>query len=215
MSDIKVAIVEDHKQLRESLSELIRFSPGFELVGVYPNPLNIVTYLKQDLPDVVLMDIQMPGMTGIEAVGVIKRELPNIKIIMQTVFEDNDKIFQSICAGANGYILKNTGTQKYLEAITEAYHGGAPLTPSIATKVLTLFRATPQQQQKEEYDLTDREKEILHYLVKGFSYKMIADSCSISYDTVRFHMKNIYSKLHVASMTEVVAKVIKSDLLNN
>ncbi|HLP13994.1 MAG TPA: response regulator transcription factor [Flavobacteriales bacterium] len=215
MSDIKVAIVEDHKQLRESLSELIRFSPGFELVGVYPNPLNIVTYLKQDMPDVVLMDIQMPGMTGIEAVGVIKRELPNIKIIMQTVFEDNDKIFQSICAGANGYILKNTGTQKYLEAITEAYHGGAPLTPSIATKVLTLFRATPQQQQKEEYDLTDREKEILHYLVKGFSYKMIADSCSISYDTVRFHMKNIYSKLHVASMTEVVAKVIKSDLLNN
>jgi DNA-binding NarL/FixJ family response regulator len=215
MSSIKVAIVEDHKQLRESLSELIRFSPGFELVGVYPNPLNIVTYLKQDMPDVVLMDIQMPGMTGIEAVGVIKRELPNIKIIMQTVFEDNDKIFQSICAGANGYILKNTGTQKYLEAITEAYHGGAPLTPSIATKVLSLFRATPQQPQKEEYDLTDREKEILHYLVKGFSYKMIADSCSISYDTVRFHMKNIYSKLHVASMTEVVAKVIKSDLLNN
>jgi DNA-binding NarL/FixJ family response regulator len=211
---IKVAIVEDHKQLRESLTELITFSEGFELTGVYPNPLNITTYLKQDTPDVVLMDIQMPGMTGIEAVGVIKRELPNIKIIMQTVFEDNDKIFQSICAGANGYILKNTGTQKYLEAITEAYHGGAPLTPSIATKVLTLFRATPQQPQKEEYDLTDREKEILHYLVKGFSYKMIADSCSISYDTVRFHMKNIYAKLHVASMTEVVAKVIKSDLLN-
>ncbi|HYG52936.1 MAG TPA: response regulator transcription factor [Flavobacteriales bacterium] len=212
---IKVAIVEDHKQLRESLSELIRFSPGFELVGVYPNALNIAGYLKQDMPDVVLMDIQMPGMTGIEAVGMIKKELPEVKIIMQTVFEDNDKIFQSICAGANGYILKNTGTQKYLEAITEAYHGGAPLTPSIATKVLSLFRTAPQQPQKEQYDLTDREKEILHYLVKGYSYKMIADSCSISYDTVRFHMKNIYAKLHVASMTEVVAKVLKSDLLNN
>lgn len=210
---IKVAIVEDHKQLRESLAELIKFSDGFELAGVYPNALNILAHLRQNTPDIVLMDIQMPGMNGIEAVSMLKKELPDVKIIMQTVFEDNDKIFESICAGANGYILKNTGTVKYLEAIKEAYLGGAPLTPSIATKVLTLFRS-PVNTKKENYDLTDREKEILHFLVKGHSYKMIADSCNISYDTVRFHMKNIYAKLHVASMTEVVAKVLKSDLLN-
>ena len=123
-----------------------------------------------------------------------------------------DKIFAAICAGANGYILKNTAPEKFMESITEAYHGGAPMTGSIASKVLSMFKVQSNVQPEKIDDLSEREKEILGYLVKGMSYKMIADQCNISYDTVRFHMKNIYTKLHVASMTEAVAKAIQLKL---
>lgn len=208
---IRVSIVEDHKQLRESLSALLTHAPGFELACVLPNALNIVNDIHLHPSDVVLMDIQMPGLNGIEAVKLLKQHLPEVKVIMQTVFEDNDRIFQSVCAGANGYILKNTSPEKYLEAITEAFHGGAPMSPVIATRVLELFRNSPPPSQPD-YHLTDREKEVLRCLVKGYSYKMIADECQISYATVRFHMKNIYTKLHVASMTEAVAKALKSNI---
>ena len=209
--EIQVCIVEDHKPLRESLAQLIGGSEGFHVCGVFPNANNIIKNLRDCLPDVVLMDIRMPGLDGISALQVIRKEFPELRIIMQTVFEEDAKIFSAICAGANGYILKNTPPQKYLEAVREAFEGGAPVSSSIATKVLAMFR---QQNSgaNEQYHLSEREREVLGGLVNGLSYKMIADKHSISYDTVRFHMKNIYAKLHVSSMTEAVAKAIQNRL---
>jgi DNA-binding NarL/FixJ family response regulator len=210
--DIRVAIVEDHKKLKEGLVQLVNVTPGFVMVGAYDNGDKIIQKIVQSAPDVILMDIQMPGTNGIEAVQLIRKSGLEVKIIMQTVFEDDDKIFAAICAGANGYILKNTNPEKFMDAIREAYHGGAPMTGSIASKVLSMFKVQSNVQHEKIEDLSDREKEILGCLVKGMSYKMIADHCHISYDTVRFHMKNIYSKLHVASMTEAVAKAIQLKL---
>lgn len=209
---ISVCIVEDHKRLRESLVQLIESSDGFTVCGVFPNANTIVKNLCNLLPDVLLLDIQMPGINGIEALVLIRKELPELKVLIQTVFEDEDKIFSAICAGASGYILKNTPPQKYLEAIREVHEGGAPIAGNIASKVLAMFRHQNKASTAAVYNLSEREKEILDCLVKGLSYKMIADKCAISYDTVRFHMKNIYAKLHVSSMTEAVAKAIRDKL---
>jgi DNA-binding NarL/FixJ family response regulator len=158
------------------------------------------------------MDIEMPGTNGIEAVRLIKEHYPAVLIIMQTVIEDNDKIFDAICAGASGYLLKNTAPARLLEAINEANAGGSPMSPSVARKVLEKFSIFRSQSQKQEFDLTEREKEILQHLVKGMSYKMIADACFLSIDTVKFHIKNIYDKLQVNSKAEAVAKAFKSGL---
>lgn len=211
--DIKVCLIEDHKQLRESLGLLIENSPGLALTGVFSNANNVEKDIRTANPDVVLLDIQMPGLSGIEAISLIRKAAPAVRIVMQTVFEDEDKIFASICAGASGYILKNTSPEKYIEAIRDAYNGGAPMTGMIAAKVLQMFRQQQPEDSGRDNHLSDREKEILQLLVAGSSYKMIADQCSISYDTVRFHMKNIYAKLHVSSMTEAVAKAIKNRLV--
>ncbi|MEO6305209.1 MAG: response regulator transcription factor [Bacteroidia bacterium] len=210
---IKVCIVEDNKRLRDSLSDLLKMSEGFELAALFPNANNIVNDISNLNCDIVLMDIQMPGTDGITAVKLLKAKFPEIKIIIQTVFEDDDKIFNAICSGASGYILKKSSPQEYLQAIKEAYEGGAPITGSIATKVLSMFRNVQNTNDTPTAQLSDREKEILGYLVKGLSYKMIADKCNITYDTVRFHMKNIYSKLHVESMTEAVAMAIQKKII--
>lgn len=210
--EIRVAIFEDHKKLRDGLIDLIDLTPGLFMAGAFENGDKILQRIEHSKPDVILMDIQMPKINGIEAVQLIRNAGIEVKIIMQTVFEDDDKIFAAICAGANGYILKNTSPDKFMEAIKEAYLGGAPMTGSIASKVLSMFKTQSNVQAEKMEDLSEREKEILTYLVKGLSYKMIADECQISYDTVRFHMKNIYAKLHVASMTEAVAKAIKFKL---
>jgi DNA-binding NarL/FixJ family response regulator len=212
MESIRVIIVDDHKNVRQGLEQLIGNTPGFFVAGSYADCTDIVKKIERDTPDVVLMDIQMPGINGIEGVRIIKGRFPQVKLVMQTVFEDDDKIFAAICAGASGYLLKKTTPVHYLEAIEEAYHGGAPLSPGIANRVLTLFRgmATPPDTYEQ---LSDREKEVLLHLVKGLSYKQIASACSITYDTVRFHMKNIYAKLHVSSMTEAVAKAIRQKLV--
>ncbi len=161
------------------------------------------------MPHVVLMDIQMPGINGIEGVKVITSHFPEIKIIMQTVVEDDDKIFASICNGASGYLLKNTTPSKLLQAIVEVHEGGAPMTPLIAQKVLDKFRRQSPASSKELSTLSAREKEILECLVEGMSYKMIAASCKISIDTVRFHIRHIYEKLHVSSKSEAVSKAIR------
>lgn len=211
--EIKVCLIEDHKQLRESLGMLIENTAGLSLAGIFSNANNVAHDIKTCCPDVVLLDIQMPGLSGIEAISLIRKANPQVKIVMQTVFEDEDKIFASICAGASGYILKNTSPEKYIEAIKDAYNGGAPMTGMIAAKVLQMFRQQQPQENSHDSHLSDREKEILQHLVAGAGYKMIADQCSISYDTVRFHMKNIYAKLHVSSMTEAVAKAIKNKLV--
>ncbi|MFI5219726.1 MAG: response regulator [Bacteroidia bacterium] len=210
---IRVAIFEDYKVLREGLSHLINATEGLSCTGAFPDCNKLIKNIEQSKPDVVLMDIKMPGMSGIEAVKIIRAHNSAIRILMQTVFEDDDKVFAAICAGASGYVLKKIPPGELMDAIKEVSNGGSPLTGSIANKVLQMFQKLSLPQSQINEDLSAREKEILTCLVKGMSYKMIADACSISYDTVRFHMKNIYEKLHVHSMTEAVAKAINQHIV--
>ena len=210
---IKVVIYEDNRSLREGLAAMIGGTAGFECVGAYANCNNLLKNISLDKPDVVLMDIEMPGINGIEAVGMIKEEFPEMKVLMETIFDDDEKIFNSICAGAEGYILKHTSPAEIMEAIKEIYEGGSPMTPSIANRVLKMVKTRPETGPRESFDLTDREKEILTCLVKGMSYKMVADNCFISIDTVGVHIKNIYKKLQVHSKSEAVAKAIRGKII--
>lgn len=211
---IRVAVFDDNPLLRDSMSLLIDSAPGFQLAGVFEDGTDIAGKIAGCQPDVVMMDIEMPHVNGIEAVRQIKQGFPQLNVLMQTAFEDDNKVFDAICAGASGYILKNTAPVKILEAIVEVYQGGSPMSPSVARKVLGFLQAPPAPStEKADYNLSAREKDVLGCLVKGMSYKMIADHCHISYETVRSHMKNIYEKLHVASMTEAVAKAINQKLV--
>jgi len=211
--EIKVAIFEDNKSLLESLKQLINGAEGMTCTGAFADANKLVHNIQLAKPDVVMMDINMPGISGIEAVKVIKEKFPNVYILMQTVFDDNDKIFAAICAGASGYMLKKTTPQKMLEAIRETYQGGAPMTPSVAVKVLEMFRVQTGVEKNEFIDLSEREKEILSLLVKGKSYKAVASACFISIDTVSTHVRHIYEKLHVHSKSEAVAKAIFQKLV--
>jgi DNA-binding NarL/FixJ family response regulator len=213
---LRIAIFDDNKNIRESISMLLKTVKEFEVVGSFSHVLDCVVDARECHPDVVLMDIEMPGMTGIEAVHKLKKEFPHIQILMQTVFEDDDRVFDSICAGASGYILKNHLNVKLLDAIRELQFGGSPMSPSIARKVLNKMQSVQQHikpEQAPDYNLTPREKEVLACIVEGLSYKMIADKLFISYETVRSHVKKIYEKLHVASLTEVVAKAINQRIV--
>ena len=195
---------------------LLDTEPDFQVVGSYSHVLDCVQDVKESRPDIILMDIEMPGMTGIEAVKSIKKDFPQVQILMQTVFEDDDRVFDSICAGASGYILKNHLNTKLVDAIKELQFGGSPMSPSVARKVLTKMQSISSVIKPEEapdYHLTAREKEVLTCLVNGLSYKMIASDLNISYETVRSHVKKIYEKLHVASLTEVVAKAINQRIV--
>jgi DNA-binding NarL/FixJ family response regulator len=211
--EIKVVIFEDNYLLRESLYQLINGTAGLSCAGAFANCDEIVFNIQKTMPQVVLMDIQMPGMTGVEGVKIIKKNFPEIKIVMQTVVEDDDIIFQSICNGASGYLLKNTTPARLLQSIEEVNEGGAPMTPSIAQKVLEKFRKQSPASLNELNQLSDREQEILGCLVEGMSYKMISSFCKISIDTVRFHIRNIYEKLHVNSKSEAVIKAMKGKMV--
>ena len=211
--DIRVTIFEDNKSLRFSLYQLINGSDGFTCAGAFEDCLNLLRDIENSRPDVVLMDIQMPGINGIEAVKILREKYPDLKVMMQTIFEDNEKIFQSILAGASGYILKNTSPSRILDFIKETYEGGAPMSPSVATKVLKIVASTSTPESANTFNLTEREKDVLSCLVKGMSYKLIADACSISIDTVRGHIRNIYEKLHVHSKGEAIATAIKGRIV--
>jgi DNA-binding NarL/FixJ family response regulator len=192
---------------------LLQDTADFTLAGSYSHCLDVTENIKDTKPDVVIMDIDMPGMNGIEGVKLIRKNFPTVQILMLTVFDDDEKVFAAIKAGANGYILKNAQPKNLLHAISEVYNGGAPMTPGIASKVLHQFQTMLPEEEKD-YHLTIREKEVLGLLVNGLSYKMIAGKLNITYDTVRAHMKKIYEKLHVASMTEAVAKAIIQKLFS-
>lgn len=208
---MKVVIFEDNRKYRESLEFIIVTTTDMELCGSFEDTHRLQQRIEALQPDVILMDINIPGKNGIEAVKEIKEYFPQVQICMQTVFEEDDKVFASLCAGASGYILKNTPPDKILQAIREVADGGAFFTPSIAKKVLFNFQ---QQPEKAEYiQLSEREKEILKALVDGLSYKMIADRVQLSFHTIHTHIKNIYEKLHVNSKGEAVAKAIKNKLV--
>ncbi|MEO5947909.1 MAG: response regulator transcription factor [Chitinophagaceae bacterium] len=211
--NIRVVVFEDNKSLRQSLYQLINGSEGFNCVGVFEDCLNLVKNIEETKPDVVLMDIQMPEINGIEAVGMLREKYPELKILMQTIFEDSEKIFQSILAGASGYILKNTSPSRFLDFIKETYEGGAPMSPSVATKVMKMITQQFPSAKLNTFNLSDREKEILSCLVNGMSYKLIAAACFISIDTVRGHIRNIYEKLHVHSKSEAVATAIRGNIV--
>jgi len=213
MSGIKVAIFDDNELLRDSIAMLLQDAAGFTLAGSYSHCLDAILVIKDTKPDVVIMDIDMPGMNGIDGVKMIRKIFSDIKILMLTVFDNDEKVFAAIKAGAGGYLLKNAEPKNLLHAIAEVYNGGAPMTPGIAKKVLHQFQTMLPDEEKD-YHLSLREKEVLSHLVNGLSYKMIADKLHITYDTVRAHMKKIYEKLHVASMTEAVATAINQKLLS-
>jgi DNA-binding NarL/FixJ family response regulator len=207
---IRVTIFEDYTDMREILANLIENSSDFYLAGAYSNANTVLDIVKKQKPNVVLMDLQMPGISGIEATRMIKDKYPQVQVLVQTMFDDNERVFAAICMGATGYILKSTPADKILEAIADTYNGGSPMSPPIARKVLTMFstQQTTLSTQESYQILSDREREILGHLTKGLSYKMIADACGISYGTVNSHLKNIYEKLHVHSATEAVQKAL-------
>lgn len=203
---------EDNPQLREGLTMLLNGSDGFEVLAAYKNCNNAVDEIAALAPDVVLMDIDMPGTNGIEGLKNIRQTNSTVKILMLTVFDDNKYVFEAIKNGANGYILKKTPPAKLLEYIQEANTGGAPMTSSIASQVLQMFTKV-HNPVSEDYHLSEREKEVLQHLVNGYSYKMIASEMFISIDTVRSHIKKIYEKLHVNSKSEAVAKAFKDNIV--
>lgn len=210
---IRVMLFEDNANFRESLSLFLAASDGIWLAGAYPDAVNSVALVKKHRPDVVLLDIQMPRVSGMEALKDIRKNSPEAKILMQTVHDDDDKVFAAICMGASGYILKNSQPGDYLRAIEEVYAGGSHLSPAIAAKVMRMFQNQFVKEQPDYIDLSAREKEILACLTKGMSYKLIADKCCISYNTVCTHVRHIYEKLHVNSAPEAILKAIEMHLV--
>ncbi|HRH44253.1 MAG TPA: response regulator transcription factor [Pyrinomonadaceae bacterium] len=209
---IKTAIVEDMRDIREGLVTLINFTDGFTCTGSYRSMEDAIPQIKHNLPDVLLSDIGLPGMTGIEGIKILKEKYPNMTILMLTVYEDDERIFDAICAGASGYLLKRTSPAKILENIREAVSGGAPMSPEVAMRVIKLFREV-RPPEKVEYDLTPHEARLLKLLVEGHNYTTAAEELRVSYNTIKFHMRHIYEKLQVHSKSEAVAKALQNRLV--
>jgi DNA-binding NarL/FixJ family response regulator len=207
----RIAIFDDSTRIRNSLQMLLDGMHGFIVTGVFENTSSLAAKLLQSEPNIILMDIDMPGMNGIDSVKEVRSLRPDATVIMQTVFDDEDRIFQSLQAGAHGYLTKDTPPLKIVQAIEEALNGGSPMTPGIARKVTSYFKqlATPN----DEYNLSIREKEILQFLCNGLSYKMIAAQLNIAYETVHSHIRRIYQKLQVNSIGEAIAIAFRKKLI--
>jgi DNA-binding NarL/FixJ family response regulator len=201
--------------MRNGFEAICNGTEGMRCCGAFADSNDLDFKIRRTNPDVVLMDIEMPGMDGIAATRQVMRQWPEMRIMIQTVFEDDDKIFDAICAGASGYILKSTSPSRLVEAIQEVYNGGSPMSPYIASRVLKLFQqfAPPVHEDDEKFGLSSREKEILSLMIEGNNLRTIAEKSFISYETVRTHVKRIYKKLHVASASEAVAKAIRQRLV--
>ena len=205
---IRVMFFDDNNNLREGISFLLSNTPGIQFIGGYQNCNNLEKLIVEEQPDVVLMDIEMPGRTGIEAVKIIKESAKETLVIMLTVFDDDENIFLSICNGASGYLLKKSSPAEIVQSIFDVKRGGSPLTPNVARRVLSFFQKEGSTLPAEKYHLSNRELDILQSLTEGFGYKMIASKNYISIDTVRSHIRHIYEKLQVHSKSEAVAKAI-------
>ena len=204
---ISVSIVDDEKELRQSITTFVNGSPGFKCVSAYGSAEAALKGLPADQAEVVLMDINLGGMSGIECVEKLKAAAPALQILMLTVYEDTDQIFKALAAGASGYLLKRSSPTKLLSAIREVHAGGSPMTSSIARKVVASFQKSKSTAEKQTH-LSPREEMVLNCLAKGFTYKQIADELDISIDTIRTYLRRIYEKLHVQSRTEAVAKYL-------
>lgn len=207
---LKILLYEDNDLLRESISSMVLMAEGMELLGAFENANQVEANLKKFKPDLILMDIEMPGRTGIEATRILKRIHPHIMVLILTVFDDSDNVLQAIKAGASGYLLKKHIATRLFLAIEEILEGGAPMSPAVAKLVI---QSMQKQNISTSYGLTEREKDVLVSLSKGNSFKLIADECGISIDTVRTHIKHIYEKLQVHSQTEAVSKAINEGLV--
>jgi DNA-binding NarL/FixJ family response regulator len=209
---IKVAIVEDQHEIREGLKFLIHTTDGYHCAGVFESMEDALQMLDHQLPDIVLADIGLPGMSGIEGMGLIKERWPELVIIALTVYDDDDRIFDALCAGASGYLLKKTPPARLLECLKEAMNGGAPMSPEVASRVVSLFREI-RPPREADYQLTPHEVRLLKLLVEGHTYKTAAAELGSSVNTIGFHMRNIYRKLQVHSKSEAVVKAMRHRLI--
>jgi DNA-binding NarL/FixJ family response regulator len=210
---IRTMIVEDQKDLREGLSTLVNFTPGFTCIGAFRTMEECIARIKHEVPDVILSDIGLPGMSGIEGIRIIKDEHPDLTVLVLTVYDDNEKIFDALCAGATGYLLKQTEPAELLRSVKEAVAGGAPMSPEVAARVIKLFREV-RPPEKVDYDLTPHELRLLKLLVDGYNYVTAAEQLKISYNTIKFHVRNIYDKLQVHSKSEAVAIAMRDRLVS-
>ena len=212
---IRVAIFEDNELFRDAMKSILNGTPGYTCCGSYPDSENLLERIAISNPDVILMDIEMPGINGIDATREVKKEFPEIKVLIQTVFNNSERIFQAMLSGASGYILKQDPPNKYLDAIQETFNGGAPMSSTVAKKVLGFFtnkNIVLVSSANHDFELSTREKEVLKLMKDGLSLKAIADQCFVSYNTIRSHVQHIYEKLHVASRNEAVMKAVQQGL---
>jgi len=210
---IRTMIVEDQKDLREGLATLVNFTPGFTCIGAFRTMEECIARIRHEVPDVILSDIGLPGMSGIEGIRIIKDEHPDLTVLVLTVYDDNEKIFDALCAGATGYLLKQTEPAELLRSVKEAVAGGAPMSPEVAARVIKLFREV-RPPEKVDYDLTPHELRLLKLLVDGYNYVTAAEQLKISYNTIKFHVRNIYDKLQVHSKSEAVAIAMRDRLVS-
>jgi DNA-binding NarL/FixJ family response regulator len=209
---IRTAIVEDQHKIREGLASLLNFTPGFECAGSYNSMEEALHRIKSNIPDVVLSDIGLPGMSGIEGIKILKERYPEMTVLMLTIYDDDERIFDALCAGASGYLLKRTPPARLLESLREAVTGGSPMSPEVASRVLKLFREI-RPPERVDYDLTPHETRLLKLLVEGHNYTTAAKETKTSINTVKFYIKRIYEKLQVHSKSEAVAKALRERIV--
>ena len=209
---IRVVVIEDLREVREGLAALINGTSGFHCVGSFASMETALERIGDELPDVILTDIGLPGMSGIEGIEILHQRYPDVGILALTVYDNDEKVFEALCAGASGYLLKNTAPARLLESIREAKTGGAPMSPEVAARVIRLFREF-RPPENASYHLTPHETQLLKLLVEGHYKKTAAQAMGISVNTVSFHLKNIYEKLQVHSKTEAVAKALRERLI--
>ncbi|HWO01487.1 MAG TPA: response regulator transcription factor [Blastocatellia bacterium] len=209
---IKVAIVEDRREIRDALTMLINGTDGFRCCGAYRTMEEALDKIKGEVEDVVLSDIGLPGMSGIEGIRILKQRYPNLLLLMLSVYDDDERIFDALCAGACGYLLKRTSPARLIECLKEAVQGGAPMSPEVARRVVALFRDI-RPPERADYQLTPHETRLLKLLVEGHNYKTAAAELGVSFHTIHFHVRNIYEKLQVHSKSEAVSKALRDRIV--